>query len=103
MVLISAMYPNEPGSRFDQDYYLQKHVPLVRERWSPMGLEALRLVRGVAAGDGSPAPYQVIALLSFRSLQDFQKAAEAHVQEILGDIPNFTSVQPVIQINEDLT
>jgi uncharacterized protein (TIGR02118 family) len=102
MVLISAMYPNEPGSRFDQDYYLQKHIPLVRERWSPMGLEDLRLVRGVAAGDGSPAPYQVIALLSFRSLQDFQKAAEAHVQEILDDIANFTSVQPVIQINEDL-
>jgi uncharacterized protein (TIGR02118 family) len=102
MVLVSAMYPNEPGSRFDHDYYLQNHIPMVRERWSPMGLEDLRLVRGVGAGDGSPPPYQVIALLTFRSLQDFQKAAEAHVQEILDDIPNFTSVQPVIQINEDL-
>ena len=102
MVLVSAMYPNEPGSRFDQDYYLQKHIPMVRERWSPMGLEDLRLVRGVVAGDGSPAPYKVIALLTFRSLQDFQKAAEAHIQEILGDGPNFTNVQPVVQINEEL-
>ena len=56
----------------------------------------------LGAGDGSPPPYQVIALLTFRSLQDCQKAAEAHIQEILGDIPNFTSVQPVVQISEDL-
>jgi uncharacterized protein (TIGR02118 family) len=103
MVLVSAMYPNEPESRFDRDYYLQKHIPMVRERWSPMGLEDLRLVRGVGAGDGSQPLYQVIALLTFRSLQDFQKAAEAHIQEILDDIPNFTSVQPVVQISEELT
>ena len=58
---------------------------------------------GVGTPDDSPAPYQVIALLFFRSLQDFQNAAGAHAQEILGDIPNFTSVQPVIQISESLT
>ncbi len=102
MVLVSAMYPNEPGSRFDHSYYLQKHIPLVKERWGSMGLEDVRLVRGVGTPDGSPAPYQVIALLSFRSMQDFQNAAGAHVQEIMGDIPNFTNVQPIIQINESL-
>jgi uncharacterized protein (TIGR02118 family) len=103
MVLVNAMYPNEPGSRFDCSYYLQKHIPLVKERWGSMGLEELRLVRGVGTPDGSPAPYQVIALLSFRSLQDFQNAAGAHAQEILGDIPNLTSVHAVLQIIETLT
>jgi uncharacterized protein (TIGR02118 family) len=103
MVLVTAMYPNEPGSSFNQDYYLQKHIPLVKERWGPMGLEDVRLVRGVGTADGNPAPYQVMALLSFRSMQDFQNAAGAHAQEILGDIPNFTSVLPIIQISENLT
>jgi hypothetical protein len=37
MVLVSVMYPNEAGSSFNHEYYLQKHIPLVRERWS-MGL-----------------------------------------------------------------
>ena len=46
---------------------------------------------------------QVVALLTFRSLEDFQNAVQAHGQEILDDIPNFTSVQPIVQITEDLT
>jgi len=43
-----------------------------------------------------------MALLTFRSMQDFQNAAAAHVQEIMGDIPNFTNVKPIIQINESV-
>jgi len=103
MVLVSVMYPNEPGSSFKQDYYLQTHIPLVRERWNPLGLEDLRLVRGIGTADGSPPPYQVIALLTWRSMEDFQNAARAHGQEIFADIPNFTTVQPVVQISEPLT
>jgi len=67
-----------------------------------MGLEDVRLLRGSASGDGTEAPYQVIALLTFRSQQDFQKAVQAHGQEIFADITKFTSVKPVVQINEAL-
>ena len=102
MVLVSVMYPNQSGSRFDHDYYLQTHISLVKERWTQMGLEEVRLVRGMGTPDGSPPPYQVIALLSFSSLQDFQNAAQAHAQEILADVPKFTDVQPMIQISEEL-
>ncbi len=80
MVVVTALYPNEPGSSFDYEYYLNKHVPLVRERWRPMGLENQRQVRGMGTLDGSPAPYQVIAFLTFRTLADFQKAAQEHGQ-----------------------
>ncbi len=47
MVLVSVMYPSGSGASFDHDYYLQKHVPLVKERWNSMGLEEVRLMRGV--------------------------------------------------------
>jgi uncharacterized protein (TIGR02118 family) len=103
MILVSVMYPNSSGSTFDHDYYLRKHIPLVKERWGRMDLENLRLVRGVGTPDGSPPPYQVMALLSFRSMEAYQKAAAAHAQEIFDDIPRFTSVQPVTQISEDLS
>jgi len=97
------MYPNEPESSFNQDYYMQRHIPLVKERWNSMGLVDVRVVRGVGTPDGTPIPYQGMALLSFRSMQDFQNAAGAYAQEIFADIPNFTNVQPVVQISEDLT
>ena len=101
MILVSAMYPNRPGSRFDRDYYLQTHIPLVKERWRGMGLLETRLVRGVGTADGGESPFQVMALFRFRSLQDFQSAAQAHAREIIADVPRFTDVQPIIQISEE--
>jgi hypothetical protein len=41
-----------------------------------------------------------MALLSFGSAGEFQGAAAAHGPEIFADIPRFTNVQPVVQIND---
>lgn len=71
MVLLTVMYPNESSPSFNQDYCLQTHLPRVHGRWDPMGLEDLRSMRGVGTADGSPPPYQVMALPTFRSMQDF--------------------------------
>ena len=32
VVLVSVLYPNQPGSRFDERYYLDQHIPLVRRQ-----------------------------------------------------------------------
>ena len=49
---------------------------------------------------GSKAPYIAIGYMTFDSVAAFQGAFTPHVTEILGDIPNYTNVQPVIQISE---
>ena len=102
MVTVSVIYPNQPGIRFDERYYLDKHIPLVRERWEPMGLTELRLLRGTNTPDGAAAPFRVMALLTFESAEALRKASAAHGGELFGDIPNFTDVQPVAQVNETL-
>lgn len=102
-VTITVQYPNTPGSKFDMDYYLQTHVPLVKERWLGNGMSEARAVKGVASGDPSvPALYQVIALLRFDSADAFQNAIGEHGAEIMADIAKFTDVSPVLQISEDL-
>lgn len=98
MVLVSVMYP--AGGRFDMDYYLGHHMPLVRERWSSLGLHEAKIVKGVATPDGGTPPFQVMALLTWDSQDAFAKAAAAHGPEIFGDIPNFTDRQAQVQINE---
>ena len=100
MVLVSVMYPIGSGNKFDMDYYLTRHMPLVRERWSPMGLHEAKVIKGVATPDGSAVPYPVIALLTWDSAGAFKTAADTHGAETFGDIPNFTDVQPAVQINE---
>lgn|SRR5688500_3611557 len=100
MILVSVMYPGGDDSRFDMDYYLGTHMPLVRERWTPLGLHEAKVVKGVSTPDGGPAPFPVMALLTWDSAEAFKAGVAKHGEEIFGDIPRFTNTQPTVQINE---
>ncbi len=101
MIVISVTYPASQGSRFDLDYYRRSHIPLVQSRWGGMGLKGARFLRGVGAPGGGPASYHLVALLSWESAEHFQRGVEQHGKEILGDVPKFTDITPVIQLNEE--
>jgi uncharacterized protein (TIGR02118 family) len=101
MIRVSVMYPTTEGKSFDYDYYANKHMKLVRERWSGMGLVKVEVDRGIAGGaPGASAPYAAVGQVYFRSLEDFQKASKAHGKELFADVPNFTSITPQVQIAE---
>ena len=101
MVRISVMYPGGEGKTFDHAYYAGKHMALVHQRWDGMGLVRTEVDRGVAgSAPGAPAPYIAIGHVYFGSLADFQKASQAHGKELFADIPNFTNIQPQVQISE---
>jgi uncharacterized protein (TIGR02118 family) len=102
MIVVSVMYPTTPGAKFDMDYYLGTHMPLVGARCKLFGMTDAKVLRGAGAPGGAAAAYSVIALLTFGSVEQFQSAMEKHGAEILGDIPNYTSIQPVIQISDVL-
>jgi uncharacterized protein (TIGR02118 family) len=101
MIRIAVIYPKTKDSTFDMNYYLNKHVPMVVARLTPMGLVKGEIDEGIAgAMPGDPAPCMTIGYMTFEKLEDFQKGMAAHSAEILGDIPNFTNVQPQIQISQ---
>lgn len=41
-----------------------------------------------------------MAHLCFDSVDAFQSAFAPHAQTIMGDIPNYADIEPIIQINE---
>jgi len=101
MIRVSVLYPTGEGKKFDTTYYMQKHMPLVRERLTGLGLVRAEVDRGVAGGaPGAPAPFVYVAHLYFNSLADFQKAMGAHGAELMADVPNYTNIQPQVQISE---
>jgi uncharacterized protein (TIGR02118 family) len=101
MTTISVIYPRSPNATFDYAYYEETHLPLVIEKWRDGGLIDVEALRGVSALDGSDAPSFAIALIRFDSIDSFRAAiAGEHAAEIMGDIPNFTSVLPLLQVNE---
>ena len=101
MIRVNVMYPKQDDGKFDYDYYLNTHMPLVGERWSGV-VRGMEVYRGLSGAGGADEPYVTVASLKFDNVESFQQALEAHAAEIMGDIPNFTNINPVIQIEEQL-
>ena len=100
MIKVSVLYPNGADSNFDMNYYLTKHIPMVKQKLGP-ACKSVDVEEGIAGGaPGAPATYVALAHLAFDSVDAFQAAFGPHAQAIMGDIPNCTNVQPVAQISE---
>lgn len=100
MIKVSVMYPNKPGVRFDHAYYKDKHLPMVKSLLGP-ACKSYTIDKGLAGGaPGEPAAYVGMCHIFTDSLEAFQKAFGPHAGQILGDIPNYTDAQPVLQFSE---
>ena len=101
MIRVTVLYPNQPGSTFDHEYFTEKHLPLAKELLSPLGLVRIEVDRGISAPDpNAPAPFVVIAHDVFNSVDDVHNAFKVVGRQLMGDISNFTNVQPQVQISE---
>lgn len=91
MASFVVTYPVAAGATFDAGYYVDVHMPLVRARWTPYGLESARAL----IADGTQ-PYAAVALLDFRdgAAIDAALASDA-AAEVFGDVANFTTITPV--------
>ena len=100
MIRVSVMYPRTEGAGFDMDYYVNKHMPMVRDRCGA-AVKGMTIEEGMAGMQpGDPPTYVCIGTLTFDSVEAFQGAFGPHVAEIMGDIPNYTTIAPVIQISD---
>ncbi len=100
MFVFSVLYPATEGARFDHDYYDQTHMPLVKDAFSPTGLDATKILKGVSGGAGGAAPYVVMAHLIFRTEEDLQASLTGpRAAEVFADVANFTDIQPITQVS----
>ncbi len=100
MTKIAIMYPNGEGKTFDMDYYSTKHMPMCASLFGD-GLKHLEIDKGVAGRTpDEPIPYLAIGYFYFDSLKAYQDAFGPNAEKILGDIPNYTNIRPVVQISE---
>jgi len=103
MIRVIVSYPNNPGARFDEGYYLSSHMPMVQERLGRHGMTGWSVDKGLGGMvPGSPAEFVMQAHLLFETLEGLQAGMAAEAAAILADIPNYTDLQPSIQINQVL-
>ena len=100
MIKLSVFYKNEEGKKFDMDYYLNSHIPMIQEKLGE-ALKGGAVEQGLGGAEpGSPATYVAMGYLLFDSVEAFQSAFGPHAEAIMADIPNYTDIQPTIQISE---
>lgn len=99
MIKVSVFYPNTENCKFDIDYYCHSHMPMVRDLLGD-ACKGVAVDKGIAGGEAGSRPiYAAIGHLFFETVEAFQAAFGPHAKEIIADIPNYTNVEPSIQIS----
>ena len=89
------------GIRFDETYYVSKHLPLAGSVMGPHGLKNIEMVKVTAMADGSQPPYQVVFSAYFESAAGLQNAMKSpQMPNVLGDVQNFYDGMPDVFIGE---
>jgi len=102
MVKVSVLYPNGDDATFDYDYYVNKHMALIKDLVGD-ALKGIAVDRGVGGGGpGEPPAYLAAGHLMFDSLEDFQTSFGPHAESIRADVPNYTNTAPTVVVNEVL-
>jgi uncharacterized protein (TIGR02118 family) len=92
MIRLMVTYPRGEATNFDAGYWTDTHMPLVSSSWS----EAVRWEADLGASD---SPNYAIAHIYFDSQESLGAAmGGASTAAVMGDIVNYTNVQPVIQV-----
>ena len=101
MITVTVMYPNDADKKFDLDYYVNTHIPMVQRLLGPEGLVRGEVEKGISGTDpNSPPTYVVVGHLYFNTVEEVHSGFMTHGREIMGDIKNFTEIAPVFQISE---
>jgi len=103
MIRLSVSYPNQPGARFDLDYYLNHHMPMVAAKLAAHGMTGWTVDKGVGGFvPGSPAEYLIQARLDIETMEGLQAGMASEGASIMADVPNYTDIRPQIQVYQVL-
>ena len=99
MATIFVTYTGSRGSRFDRDYYVAHHIPLVMATWGPLGLLSAEALFP-AAGATPPASGEGVGLIALCACVFRDEAAIAaafgspRTEAVMADVKQFTDVEP---------
>ena len=101
MIKVSVYYPNEAGKKFDVDYLANKHMALVHQKLDSVGLMRTEVEKGISDTDPKAPPrFVAVGTLYFDTVEHVHESFMTHGREIMGDLANFTDIQPQFLISE---
>jgi len=98
---LTVLYPWQSDARFDFDYYQKKHLVMLADLYGK-AVGKMQVRKGLRKGDGSPPAYIASVTIEIPSMEAFEAAGKEHFPKLLADIPNYTNLTAVAQIEEIL-
>ena len=100
MIKVSVFYPYQPDAKFDMAYYCDQHMPMVR-RLLGSAVKSVAVEQGLSGGTPGSSPlYVALGHMYFESVPAFVEAWTPHAAQVIADVPNYTNLQPALQISE---
>ena len=100
MIKVAIFYPNGEDKTFDMDYYSNKHMPMAADLFGD-SLKAMSIDKGLAnANPELPLQYVAIGYFYFDTMTAFENSMGPNSEKLKADVPNYTNIQPVLQISE---
>ena len=91
MTTMYVSYAGNAATRFDREYYVQRHLPLVMEAWGPHGLASATALFPSGDGAGTIA----VCICEFRDEAALAAAmASPRTPDVMADVKRFTDVEP---------
>ncbi len=91
MTRVFVTYPGDAGTRFDRDYYVRTHLPLVMQAWQPHGLQSVAAFFPAGDGGGTICICECV----FRDDAALDAAlASPRTDAVMADVGNFTDATP---------
>ena len=99
MVRVTVFFLWEEGAMFDHEYYSGEHMDLMKELLLPYGLvrfesDQFLMAEGPRPGDVITASYAYFELQA-----NAERGMRMIGQEMLNDVPNFTSLLPQMKMS----
>jgi uncharacterized protein (TIGR02118 family) len=100
MITVNVLYKNTDALKFNMNYYLNTHIPLISKLLGT-ALKGVVVQHGISGGaPGSKPDFQVITQLKFDSVDSYLAAFGPHAPAVMGDLPNFCNESPTIQVSD---
>jgi uncharacterized protein (TIGR02118 family) len=95
----TVLYPWQADAKFDFGYYVDKHLPLFRKLYGA-SVGKMEVRKGLRKGDGSEPAFIASVTIEILSMEGFEAAGKQHLPAVRADVPNYTNIRPVTQIEE---
>lgn len=89
MTMLFITYAGDAGTRFDRDYFVGTHLPLVLEMWSPYGLETATAF----FPSGDCAGTIAITVCKFKNEAALLAAMGSPPDRLMADVKHFTDAE----------